>query len=137
MNITFHDKFEEIDFEALRLALIADDFHNGRTTEQLRDSFMNSRMRVFAICDEACVGVARALSDGVGNAYVLDVWTLTSHRHRDIGRRMMQIMLDAGPGQHFYLQSDDDTVEFYQKLGFEAQPSGMSIISGNYLNPNP
>lgn len=135
MNITFHDQIEKIDFETLRLTLIADNFHNGRSTQQLRDSFKNSALKVFAIHDGVCIGTARALSDGVGNAYVLDVWTLTAHRKNDIGRLMMQSLLDAGPGQHFYLQTDDDTVAFYERLGFKPQPSGMSIISGTYLTP--
>jgi len=133
MNITYHDRTDRLDWEAIRRALIGDDFHNGRTTNQLRRSFENSLIRSFAMDEETCIGTARALSDGVGNAYVVDVWTQSSHRGHGIGKAMMYKLLAAGPGQHFYLQTDPDTVTFYEELGFKAQPAGMSLVQGEYL----
>ena len=133
--IDYHDDTGRIDWEALRLRLIEDDFHNGRSTAQLHQSFVNSRLRVFAVAGGTCIGTARALSDGVGNAYVIDVWTDSSWRGRGIATRMMQRLLAGGPGQHFYLQTDD-AVDFYRRLGFSEQPLGMSRISGRYLQPD-
>jgi hypothetical protein len=45
----------------------------------------------------------------------------------------MQMLLDAVPGQHVYLQTDEDAVEFYEKLGCSEQPSGLRRIVGGYL----
>ena len=121
-----------VDWEALKQDLIADDFHNGRTTDQLRLSFENSAQVVMAWDGDQLVGNARQLSDGVGNAYVIDVWTRTDHRHQGIGSEMMRQLMAAVPGQHIYLQTD--AVEFYEQLGFREQPVGMSAISGDYLD---
>ncbi len=47
----------------------------------------------------------------------------------------MQMLIDAVPGQHIYVQADD-SVGFYEKLGFEEQPKGMRLIVGKYLRNN-
>ena len=122
-----------IDWEALRRDLIADDFHNGRTTHQLRLSFENSEVPVYAIENGRCIGTARALSDGVCNAYVVDVWTHSQFRHRGIGSEMMNMIIAACPGQHIYLFTDD-VPAFYKQLGFTERPIGLQIISGTWLH---
>ena len=45
----------------------------------------------------------------------------------------MQMLIDAVPGQHVYLQTDD-AVGFYERMGFVEQPKGMMLISGDYLD---
>ena len=131
--ISFRTTLQGIDWEALRLDLIADDFHNGRTTRQLRLSFENSTHVAMGFDGERCIANARMLSDGVGNAYVVDVWTHSAWRRQGIARRAMQLLLDAVPGQHVYLGTDD-AVGFYTRLGFAPQMQGMSLIVGSYLD---
>ena len=121
-----------VDWEALRQDLITDNFHNGRTTAQLRLSFENSTHVAMGFDGSRCIANGRMLSDGVGNAYVIDVWTLSAYRRQGLGRKIMQMLVDAVPGQHIYLQTDD-AITFYEELGFTRQPEGMSRISGAYL----
>jgi ribosomal protein S18 acetylase RimI-like enzyme len=78
------------------------------------------------------VGMARLLSDGVCNAYLLDVWTASGHRRRGIGRALLERLYDAVPGQHIGLQTDDAQA-FYEALGFRFQPDFMSRVSGRWL----
>ena len=84
---------------------------------------------------DRCIANGRLLSDGVGNAYVIDVWTQSAYREQGIARRIMKMLIDSVPGQNVYLQTDD-TVEFYAKLGFVEQPIGMSFIAGAYIQNN-
>jgi ribosomal protein S18 acetylase RimI-like enzyme len=134
-EIVYRTDLEDVDWDWLRRDLIDDDFHNGRTTEQLRMSFENSSHVAMAFADDRCIGTARALSDGVGNGYVIDVWTQSSHREHGVSSEMMSLLMRAMPGQHLYLQTDT-AVGFYEKLGFKSQPQGMSIVVGQYLaNP--
>ena len=121
-----------VDWEALRLDLIADDFHNGRTTEQLRVSFENSYAVAMGFVGGRCLANGRLLSDGIGNAYVVDVWTHSTFRLRGIGHSVMRMLLATVPGQHVYLQTDD-ALEFYSGLGFREQPVGLSVVVGEYL----
>lgn len=131
-GITFRNDLEGVDWEALKADLIADDFHNGRTTRQLRLSFENSAHVAMAFDGSRCIGNGRMLSDGVGNAFVIDVWTHSRWRRRGIARTLMSMLTDAVPGQHVYLQTSD-AIGFYATLGFERQPEGMSRIVGTYL----
>ena len=131
--LTYRADLDGVDWEALRRDLIADHFHNGRTTSQLRLSFENSAAVAMAHDGTCCVASGRLLSDGVGNAYVLDVWTRSDRRRRGIAHRIMRMLIDAVPGQHVYLQTDD-AVAFYERLGFRTQPTGMSLVAGEYLS---
>lgn len=134
--ITYRTDLEGVDWDALKQELIADDFHNGRTTNQLRISFENSQHVAMGYQGSRCIANGRMLSDGVGNAFVIDVWTQSEHRRKGVASRIMELMIAAVPGQHIYLQTDD-AVAFYQGLGFEAQPEGLFLVAGTYLqNPS-
>ena len=131
--IRYQNHLEGIDWEALRGDLIADDFHNGRTTAQLRLSFENSQHVAMGFDGTRCIANGRLLSDGVGNAYVVDVWTQSGYRGRGVGSEIMRRLIAAVPGQHIYLQTDD-AVDFYRRLGFSPQPEGLSLVAGRYLD---
>jgi ribosomal protein S18 acetylase RimI-like enzyme len=77
--------------------------------------------------------MARLLSDGVCNAYVVDVWTASAYRRRGIASGLMRRLIDAVPGQHIGLQTDDAQA-FYESLGFQPQPEFWSITSGTWLD---
>ncbi len=132
MTVTIHRQTALIDWEWLRTELIKDNFHNGRTTDQLRQSFEHTAICVFAMDGPRCIGTARALSDGVCNAYVVDVWTQSDYREQGIATEMMTLIIDACPGQHIYLFTDD-AVDFYKRLGFRERPVGLEVISGEWL----
>ena len=136
-TITFTTDLNNIDWAAMKNVLVADDFDNGRTPDQLERSFINSAVAVIAWDQDQIIGTARALSDGVCNAYVVDVWTLTAYRNQGIARKMLEILMEKLPGQHVYLFTEEETVPFYQKLGFEQQGIGMSLVVGEWLENNP
>ena len=89
--------------------------------------------RCIAYVEGKIMGTARVLSDGVGNAYIVDLWTLSKYRNRRIARKRMELVMQGLQGQHVYLQTDDDTLEFYTKIGFKKHPHGMSYVVGDYL----
>ena len=101
MNVEYRSDCREIDWHALKASLSADHFDNGRTAQQLQKSFENSRGICIAWHEGKVVGTARVLSDGVCNAYLVDVWTRSDLRHRGIARAMIDLLLGDLPGQHF------------------------------------
>ena len=131
-EIRYKTDLDGVDWQQLKATLTADSFDNGRTPEQLRESFENSHSTVLACLGDEVIGTARVLSDGVCNAYVVDVWTLSKHRRRGIGRTIMEILLGRLQGQHVYLFTDDAT-EFYSALGFEERGTGMARVVGEWL----
>jgi len=137
MAITYRNDMAEIDWRSLKAALAADEFDNGRTPEQLRRSFQNSSAVCIAWSERDTVGTARVLSDGVCNAYLVDLWTLSTFRRRGIARGMVERLCAGLTGQHIYLQADGELVPFYRRLGFMEQPVGMSRIIGRWLVHGP
>jgi ribosomal protein S18 acetylase RimI-like enzyme len=123
-----------VDWEQMKRRVAEDDFDNGRTPRQLRESFQNS----FAACvayadgDGGVVGTARVLSDGVCNAYLIDVWTYTPYRRRGVARRMIELLLERLEGQHVYTFTDD-VVGFYKRIGFVERPTGLERVVGKWL----
>ena len=133
MSLTFTRASADINWQQLRGDLIEDNFHNGRSSAQLQESFENSAVQIYVLDGKRCVATARALSDGVCNAYVVDVWTMTSYRRQQIASRMMHMISEACAGQHIYLFTDD-AVDFYKKNGFTEKAVGLELVSGEWLN---
>jgi predicted GNAT family acetyltransferase len=77
--------------------------------------------------------MARMLSDGVCNAYVVDVWTQSEYRRRGIASTLMRMLCAAVPGQHVGLMTDD-AQDFYASLGFKPQPEFWSLVVGRWLD---
>jgi GNAT superfamily N-acetyltransferase len=124
--------FEGIDWRQAKADLAADDFDNGRSAEALERSFRQSQHVAFARDGDRLVGMARLLSDGVCNAYLLDVWTASDHRRQGVATAMLEYLLDRVPGQHVGLQTDNGQA-FYASLGFRAQPGFWSTLVGAWL----
>ena len=131
-EVQYKTTLENVDWQEMKSTLAADHFDNGRTPEQLQESFENSHAAVIAYADERIIGTVRALSDGVCNAYVVDVWTLTKYRRRGIASTMMNMLLAQLEGQHVYLFTDENS-EFYEQLGFKPQPIGLGMVVGSWL----
>jgi len=122
-----------VDWEQAKADLAADRFDNGRSAQALRRSFEQSQHVAFARDGERVVGMARLLSDGVCNAYLVDVWAASSHRRQGVASAMIRALLDGVPGQHVGLQTDD-AQELYRSLGFDPQPEFWSLVVGSWLD---
>ena len=131
-DIIYKTDVGNVDWQEMKSKLADDHFDNGRSPKQLQESFSNSYATVIAYIGSDIVGTARVLSDGVCNAYIVDVWTLTKYRRHGIASKMMEILLSQLQGQHVYLFTDDTTA-FYETLGFEVQPVGMGKVIGKWL----
>ena len=73
------------------------------------------------------------LSDGVCNAYLVDVWTASSYRRQGIGSAMVRFLIEQVPGQHVGLQTDQ-AQGFYEALGFRPRPEFWSRVVGRWLD---
>ena len=133
MSVRIDDSLDGIDWAQAKADLAADDFDNGRSPDALRRSFEQSAHVAFARDGNRVVGMARLLSDGVCNAYLVDVWTSTQYRRRGIASSMVRLLMDAVPGQHVGLQTDD-AQGLYESLGFRPQPEFWSVVVGRWLD---
>ena len=133
VTVRIDSSLEGIDWVRAKADLLADDFDNGRSAEALRRSFHQSQQVAFARDGDRVVGMARLLSDGVSNAYLVDVWTASAYRRQGIASAMIRQLLDAVPGQHVGLQTNDGQA-LYESLGFQPQPEFWSVVVGSWLD---
>lgn len=131
-EIVYKTDLVSVDWVEMKVTLCQDSFDNGRSPEQLKTSFENSYAACVAYADNRIIGTARVLSDGVCNAYLVDIWTLSAYRRQGIATKMIQNLLRRLKGQHVYLFTDD-VPELYVKLGFTPQPIGMGQVIGTWL----
>jgi len=134
MKLKYKTDLDGVDWDEMKAAVNADDFDNGRSALQLQRSFANSFATVIAYDELRMVGTARALSDGVCNAYVVDVWTHSTYRRQGIARAMLELLLSRLRGQHVYLFTDG-AAPFYEKIGFHREGIGMGRVVGRWLTP--
>jgi len=135
-SITLTHDCAGVDWAQLKRDLADDDFDNGRTPEELERSFHASARVIFARDGARVIGKARALSDGVCNAYVVDMWTQSAYRRRGVGRAMLEALIAPLGGQHVYLFSDD-CADFYLACGFKSRGFGMERVVGRWLGRYP
>ncbi len=132
MAVRVEESLDGIDWAQAKADLAADDFDNGRSPQALRASFERSQLVAIAWDGDRAVGMARLLSDGVCNAYLLDVWTMSAYRRQGIGTAMVRQLMSRVPGQHIGLQTEDAEA-FYASLGYRRQPVFMSAVVGEWL----
>jgi GNAT superfamily N-acetyltransferase len=74
------------------------------------------------------VGYARAMSDGVSEAYLADVIVDPEHRGRGIGKLLIRTMIEEGPGAVFrWTLFTDDAHGLYEQFGF-APPDHRAMV---------
>jgi GNAT superfamily N-acetyltransferase len=86
--------------------------------------------RVVGVYDQsgAMVGGARAISDGVSDAYLGDMFVVAQHRGRGLSIRLLRTMIDEGPGRDFrWMLVTNDAHALYEKFGFAA-PDGRVMV---------
>jgi len=132
----FVDAYAKIAFsrDGVDWARIADIYARAplaqRSPDAFERAFRNSYLCCFVRVDGELVGAARALSDGVVAATILDVAVDPGFQGRGIGRRMMTALLDRLPFQRIYLAAVPGKEGFYAKLGFLPQTNAMGLFAG-------
>jgi len=80
----------------------------------------------------AMVGLARAISDG-GSAYLADVYVLAAHRGRGLGKAIVAMMVEDGPGAAFrWMLHTSDAYGLYRQFGFGPPPDNYMERPGGY-----
>lgn len=98
------------------------DWGTWRSREQIVAAVDNS-WRVAAVTDSSSqrvVSFGRAISDGVGLAYLADVYTVEEYRRRGLVTMLLESLIDQEPGRSFrWMLHTDSAHGLYAKLGFE------------------
>ncbi len=118
----FDDDPGRVDLDALWEVLSTQVYWGKwRTLDHVRRQ-VASAWRVVGVYETASgrmVGFARAVSDGVALAYLADVYVLPDLRGKGLGTRLVEVMVDGGPGADFrWMLHTADAHGLYGKFGF-------------------
>lgn len=143
--IVVEDRFEfftdreRLDLDAI-VAFLSNDAYWGRwrSATDIRQSIAGS-WRVVGCTDSSTgefVAFARAISDGVTVAYLSDVFVTESARGHGLGKKLVDEMIERGPGAHFrWLLHTDDAHGLYKQFGFTEPDS--TVLERRGLRPIP
>jgi GNAT superfamily N-acetyltransferase len=120
MTYVLDDDPQRVDLDVV-WAYLSEHAYWGRwRTRQDVEAQVAGAWRVIGCYDDAgMVGFARALSDGIGLAYLADVFVLPDHRGQGLGKRIVVEMIDGGTGSGFrWMLHTRDANGLYEQLGF-------------------
>lgn len=103
----------------------------GDDTGLIRAIIRSSHCFLAVTEDERIVAMGRAISDGVSDAYIQDVTVRPDRRGRGIGGeivlRLVRRLTDDGIGW-IGLIAENDSLEFYRRLGFSVMPRSVPMV---------
>jgi GNAT superfamily N-acetyltransferase len=120
-----------LDFEVIWDFLSTEAYwHRWRSRDQVQAQ-VRGAWRVVGAYDVgsgAQVGFARALSDGVCDAYLADVFVVPAHRGHGLGKAIVSRMVEEGPGADLrWWLSTLDAHGLYEQFGF-AEPGPTMLV---------
>ena len=95
---------------------------------EIQPALGNSHLCCFARVDGELVGAARAMSNGVYYATILDVAVDPGFRGAGIEGKMMTELMRRLPVRKVYLTTLPGKEGFYEKLGFLPQSNAMGLF---------
>ena len=120
-SYTFSDDPAQLDVDAV-WAFLSEHAYWGRwRTRADLEQQLAGAWRLVGCYDEngATVGFCRAVSDGVALAYLADVYVEPAHRGAGIGRGLVRVMIEDGPGARFrWMLHTADAHGLYSDFGF-------------------
>ena len=86
---------------------------------------------VVALEGEDVVGMGRAISDGVSDAYIQDLTVRSDYRNQGIGRRILQMLLERlhADGLHWIgLIAEPGSYDLYRRAGFQEMSGSVPML---------
>lgn len=128
MELTYKENCTDIEWEKVPelLQKVGMSFVD---TEKHRISFENSYAVVFVFDEKKMIGLGRSISDGIRQSALYDIAIDPTYQGYGIGRKIVDLLLNATPGCNFVLYASPGKEDFYRKLGFKKMKTGMMLFA--------
>ncbi|MBW2545271.1 MAG: GNAT family N-acetyltransferase [Deltaproteobacteria bacterium] len=103
----------------------------GDNPEMVRLIIAGSHCFLLVRYEDSIVGMGRAVSDGVSDAYIQDVTVMDSFRGKGIGTRIVKILIDRleKDGINWIgLIAERGSHPFYENLGFSVMENSTPML---------
>ena len=131
MDYELDDDPTRVQRDAVWAWLSTEAYWGGWRTREQVETQLDNAWRVVGAYDRPTgelVGFARAVSDGVGFAYLADVFVVDAHRGHGLGKRLIRLMIDDGPGADMrWTLFTGDAHGLYRQFGF-AEPDATAMV---------
>jgi aralkylamine N-acetyltransferase len=104
---------------------------DGESPHYIPRLIAGSHCFAVAVKEEEIVGMGRAISDGISDAYIQDVAVRDDFRKQGIGRRILQLLLDRlhADGLHWIgLIAEPGSDNLYRRAGFREMSSRIPML---------
>lgn len=128
MELTYQKDCTNIDWERVP-ELLNKVGMSSVDADKHRISFENSYAVVFVFDEKKMIGLGRSISDEVRQTALYDIAIDPTYQGHGIGRKVVDILLDATPDCNFVLYASPGKEDFYRKLGFKKMKTGMMIFA--------
>lgn len=128
MELTYQENCTNIEWEKVPelLEKVGMSFVDA---EKHRISFKNSYAVVFVFDEKKMIGLGRSISDGVRQSALYDIAIDPTYQGYGIGRKVIDLLLNATPDCNFVLYASPGKEEFHRKLGFKKMKTGMMLFA--------
>jgi predicted N-acetyltransferase YhbS len=118
-GLELDDDRSRVDVDAVHRYLSEESYWaTGRSRETV-EKLIREATRVVALYDDdVTVGFCRVVSDDVTFAFLFDVYVLTTHRGRGLGRELIREAVDLGPQAELPWHLRTKTPDLYEPFGF-------------------
>lgn len=120
MTIEYRE-VHDVDLDALRLRVN----FGAKSRDDVKAQVDGACWGVAAYDGKRSIGFARAISDGITNAYVGSVMVDPDYQRRGIGREIMRRIVGGRDHIRFVFHAQKDAMPFYRALGFTDAPDMM------------
>ena len=96
-----------------------------------RKAFENSHTVIFAFDNDKLIGFGRAISDGVYQAAIYDVAVLPEYQGKNIGKTIINKILECVPTCNVILYASPGKEKFYEKSNFRKMRTGMALFQNS------
>lgn len=135
-NYEVDDDPTRLDVDAIYNFLSTEAYwHRWRTRAQVERQIFNAWRVVglYVSTTNELVGYARAISDGVSDAYLGDVYVLREHRGQGLSKLLLREMIENGPGKDLrWILTTSDAHGLYRQFGFAEPDERMMVRPGNF-----
>lgn len=94
-----------------------------------KKAFENSHTVIFVFDDDKLIGFGRAISDGTYQAAIYDVAVSPEYQGKNIGRSIVNGILECIPQCSFILYASPGKEIFYEKLNFKKMNTAMALFT--------
>ncbi|MCL2402260.1 MAG: GNAT family N-acetyltransferase [Oscillospiraceae bacterium] len=138
MDITYDDNKKDLPVEQLhRLFFLAGWAGSEAACDpdilpHFNIPFINSTIVVSAWERERLIGAVRVLSDKFGRSIIYDLVIDPEYRNKGIGRELVNRCITHYPNSEWSLETSEENIGFYEKIGFKRSKSVHYRIKGKY-----